>query len=97
MKDKNRITITRDGVGCRVRLSSKCDIFQNETLIVSTYDEYMLLKVPTLDYRGRTHKLASMPNSEVWKGFSITDQRIQTGVFEFDEDSTEDEVIIYFN
>lgn len=81
------------------RISSTDDFFKNEYLKAKVEDDCIIFTVPTLDYNGRMYKTCVKNNTpDGLRMFTIVDERISLGKFEIDEEeSTEDEIVVYFN
>ena len=87
-------------LGKKFQISSKHPMFQNEYLRVKVCDDCITISVPTIDYNGKVHKTTfnNKPHNNFWKGFGITNDTLCEGKFEIDEeDSSEDELVIYID
>ena len=87
----------KKGKGNSVLISSKIKMFQTDYIIAKVDDHTIRFSVPTLDYQGKLYKLTKAKSALGWKLFGIADGRIKAGILYVDEeDSTEDEIVIYF-
>lgn len=80
-------------------ISSTDDFFKNEYLKAEVMDDCIIFTVPTLDYKGGMYKTSVKKNApNGLRYFTIVDERINIGKFEIDEEeSNEDEIVVYFN
>ncbi|HDY67384.1 MAG TPA: hypothetical protein ENH85_06320 [Candidatus Scalindua sp.] len=78
--------------------STKNDFFKTKELVVKIDDESIVFRKPTIDWVGPTHKTTKYNKSyEEWRNLVLYDDRLITGKFEIDdEDSDEDQVVIYY-
>ena len=78
-------------------ISGKHPILKNEYIKVDVSHDCLVFSVPTIDYAGRMYKTSINNKNSDWRYFSITNELLITGKFEIDiEESTEDELIVYY-
>ena len=95
--DPNHINICQDKQKTnKFILSTKNDFFKNKELVVKIDDESIVFKIPTLDWVGRIHRTVKHNNGRGWRNLCLCDERLITGRFEIDEDSNEDQLVIYY-
>ena len=93
---ENTVTITVSGRHNQLRIASKHPFFNNDRIIVKSDDECITLSVPNLDFRGKS--CGTTVIGKEWRGLSVSNAPLQLGVFEIDEDeSDEDELVIYYS
>jgi hypothetical protein len=86
------IIISDSNINGQVQITSNSKWFDIDDIIVLHDIDCIIIKRPTLDYRGLTHKLQRRCNTVQTKIMAD----IPLGRFEFDEESTEDELVIYY-
>lgn len=80
----------------RTAISVKSNLFNlDDDIIVTACEDCVRFKIPELDYRGKTHKLYCT-NSEWYITTLMLGFDLPIGNFEFDKESTEDELILNF-
>lgn len=82
-------------------IASNCLFFQNDYLKVDVFDNYLVFSIPTIDYSGRMYKTSRLSGrdgkSGLWRSLTIVNDLLNIGKFKIDkEDSTEDEMVVYF-
>jgi len=71
--------------------------FLNERVIVESDDSFISIKRPPFDYQGKTYSVGRIRGGYYSLSIMYNDE-IPTGRYHFDqEDSNEDELIMYFN
>lgn len=96
---KNKIGISKnDSLSNSYKISSSNDMFKNEYLVVKIHNDYISISVPSIDYQGKsystswTNKYTKTNN----RGLGISSSIDIRGSYLIDEEeSTEDEIIIY--
>jgi hypothetical protein len=68
--------------------------FATEAVIVDVYEDRAVFSLPTLDHTGKTY--TPIRKRTVGHQFGVTNELIRPGVFDIDDESTEDRIIIYF-
>lgn len=76
------------------RLNTTHDFFKNEYLIVEITEDKIIFKIPTIDYNGK--QLKTYNQGSTVNAISLYSDFIKEGKYFPDEESTEDELIIYF-
>ena len=61
--------------------------------VVKDNGEYLTISRPDLDYRSKTYKAIKLGSG--WIRLNILSE-MPIGTFDFDEDSTEDELVVYY-
>jgi hypothetical protein len=78
-------------------IGAKHPMFKNEYVKVNVSSDCLVFSVPTLDYKGKMYKTHINNKSIDWRYFSVTNELLITGKFEIDtEESTEDELVVYY-
>ena len=78
-------------------ISGKHPILKNEYVKVDVSYDFLVFSVPTIDYLGKMYKTKINNKNSDWRYFSITNELLITGKFEIDtEESTEDELVVYY-
>jgi len=75
------------------QINSKSNFFNSE-IIYNVTDDEIIFEKPTLDYGKKT--VTPQKKKSGWWGFQIVAENISEGKYYFDEDSTEDQIIIYY-
>ena len=74
-----------------INVYTNIDFFSTE-VILTVHEDCIVFTKPTIDYRGETRSLHKIGN-----GYSTSvPNKMPVNEYEFDEDSTEDEIIIYY-
>lgn len=90
---KDEISFSQGNKIGRVNMSTTSGWFADtEDIIVKSYDDCIRITKPTLDYVGQSYKLTKNCNTSQTSFMSD----IPLGRYEFDEESNEDEIVIYF-
>jgi hypothetical protein len=78
-------------------ISSKSKFFEpNEDLIVIVTNEKIIIRKPSIDYSGKTHK--AIPNHSGWVTFVIVaDLPLMKKLEPDEEESDEDQAVYYYN
>ena len=69
--------------------------FFSEPVIVRLRENCIIFTKPTIDYQGKTHKFTFDKISQYLRTQLKID--VKLGTYEFDEESNEDKMIIYFD
>jgi hypothetical protein len=80
-------------------ISSKHPLFKNEYIKVDINEFSLIFSVPTIDYNGKMYKTQINNNNKEWRSFTFTKslELIISGKFYIDtEESTEDELVVYY-
>lgn len=78
-------------------ISSNHPFFKSEYIKVYVDDCSLIFSVPTIDYNGKMYKPHRNRKSIEWYSFGITNELLITGKFYVDiEESTEDELVVYY-
>lgn len=94
--NSTQITVTKGGKFNQRIIYSKHSIFKNEYLKVFCDENILRISVPDINYSGKMHKTSKNNFSELIRVISITSEFLNTGKYEISEDdSTEDEIVIY--
>lgn len=74
---------------------SKCELFKNSDLIVEITEDSILIKYPSIDYRGKTHSVQTNNRYQDIRYFRVSNNFIKEGVFYPNEEhDNEDEILI---
>ena len=77
-------------------IASNSPFFHVEHLLVDVKEGVITFKVPDIDNLKKVHRPFTNKKSPEWRSWGASSEFLKTGRFEFDEeDSTEDEVVIY--
>jgi hypothetical protein len=90
----NSINIEKNNDRGQIKIVSKSNWFDTEYVIVTIYEDCIVINKPDLDYNGKMFKVLKIGQNNVVK---LT-MELPIGKFYFDTDeSTEDELVMYFN
>ena len=82
----------------KIRIYSNHVMFQSEYIKITFLNEYLILSIPDIDFKGKIYKTIRHNKCDKWRSFTTISEKIKKGKFYIDEeDSTEDELIIYYN
>jgi hypothetical protein len=78
-------------------ISSKHEIFKNESIIIKIYDTYFEIKVPSICWEGKVTKTVKNNKSKDWRFINIINEKLIIGNFLIDiEESDEDRVVVHY-
>lgn len=79
------------------QITTKHEILKNEYVRIKVFDDYLIISIATIDYNGKTHAPSSNKRQIEWMSITVKDERLRIGKFNIDEESNEDDVIVYFD
>ena len=89
------LTIYKNGLsGINFTITFPRRFLNTDTIIVEITDDWMVLKIPTLNYLGKTQKLSN--NGYNMYSFGVQSDKLKLGkIYINPDDCTEDELVIY--
>ena len=84
------------GRGDRTVLRTRNSVLKEEYVIVKTYEDKLIITVPTIDYSGHQCKTSSVNCKDGFGKVDFNDTVIPKGTYLIDEEeSNEDKLVIY--